>query len=132
MLRQNRIKDYVFRAGSLTANVSGLFDSYSDNSVNGTVQSITLGSNTFTNTGSISVFLSGTDNSVQQDLILRFRVGSMMQNLYPFVSAVDNQAVQWTAGSNVPVQPVMNGIIRVVGSGLGNGTSGLYLTVRYI
>jgi hypothetical protein len=130
-LKSGRIEEYRFSIGSLTASAGGLFDVYSSYPINGTIDSIGLGSNTFTNTGSLSIFLSGTDNVAQTNLIIRLRAGSYMQTFYPFVQMVDNQGVAWTAGSVQTKQVISSDLLRVVGSGLGNGTSGLYVTVRY-
>ena len=65
-------------------------------------------------------------------MIIRIRTGSMMRTFYPFVQQADNQGVLWTAGSVQTTHPVLNAPLRVVGSGLGDGTSGLRLTIRYI
>ena len=131
--RDNRIKNYVFPIGSLTANEDGLFSVYSDHTINGTIHSISVGSNTYTNTGSIAIYASGTDNATQQDLIMRFRAGSKITSFYPFTYMHDNQSI---IGSQTNVsqytQYIMNAPLRVVGSGLGASTSGLYLNVRYI
>ena len=130
MSRPNRIKEYIFSVGSLTANSDGLFNVYTDHSLNGTVQSVSVGSNTYTNTGSLLIYVSGTDNSTQNDIIMRIRAGSMMQTFYPVVYGTLNTNV--TGSPQAFEQNVLNGPLRVVGSGLGNGTSGLTLKVRYI
>lgn len=130
MTRPNRVKEYIFSTGSLTANSDGLLSVYSDHSLNGTIQSISVGSNTYTNTGSYLIYASGTDNVNQQNLFIRFRVGSMLTTLYPIVYGDTNQ--QGTGSPQAFVQNIINAPLRVVGSGLGNGTSGVNLTVRYI
>lgn len=130
MLRPNRVKEYIFSTGSLTANADGLFSVYTDHSLNGVIQSVTLGSNTYTNTGSVILYVSGTDNVAQNDRIMTLRAGSMMQTFYPVVYGTLNSAV--TGSPQAFEQNVINGPLRVVGSGLGNGTSGLTLVVRYI
>ena len=84
MVRDVRIKEYRFSIGSLTADANGLFNVYSDHVLNGTIQNISVGSNTFTNTGSLLFFQSGTDNGVNnQDLILQLRAGSKIQTFFP-------------------------------------------------
>lgn len=133
MVRDLRIKDYVFNIGSLTSASTGLLDVYSDHTINGQIQSIAVGSNTYTNTGSLLIYISGTDNSVQRDLILRLRVGSMMTTFYPNVNPIDSQMALGSATTAIsPFQYISNAPIRIVGSGLGNAASGLYLQVRYI
>ena len=125
MVRPNRIKEYFFNVGSLTAASTGLFDVYSDHVINGTIQNIFIGSNIYTNTGSILVFESGTNS-----LIMRSRAGSMLQTLYPIIYGETNQNV--TGSPQAYTQNVINSHIRVVGSGVGNGASGAGIWVRYI
>ena len=133
MVRDLRIKDYTFSVGSLTADTDGLFNVYSDYSLNGTIQNISFGSNTYTNTGSFLFYVSGTDNVAQKDLILRMRVGSMMTTIYPRTYTFDNQQIIGSATSdNARENFIINSPLRLVGSGLGNATSGLYVTIRYI
>src|SRR3990167_4472131 len=84
MIRENRIKNYRFSVGSLTADGDGLFSVYSDHVINGTIHSVSVGSNTYTNTGSLLLFQSGTDNGTNnQDLVLQLRAGSRIQTFYP-------------------------------------------------
>ena len=133
MIRENRIKNYNFSVGSLTANSDGLFSVYSDHSINGTIHSVSIGSNTYTNTGSLLLFLSGTDNGINnQDLILQTRTGSRIQTFYPVHVGNYLTSIPTGAGSTAYVNPIVNGPLRLVGSALGDGTSGLYYSVRYI
>ena len=125
------VEEYKFTVGSLTA-VGSFLDVYTSHPINGTVQSISVGSNNFVNIGSLAFYFSGTNNSVEQDLILRIRAGSLMRTFYPFVQQVDNQSLAWTAGSVQTTQVVGNSPIRIVGSGLNDGQSGLYVVIRYI
>ena len=125
MVRPNRIKEYFFSVGSLTAASTGLFDVYSDHVINGTIQNIFIGSNTYTNTGSLLFFASGTN-----ELIMRSRAGSMLQTLYPFVYPDNNQNA--TGSPQAFAQRVINSTIRVVGSGVGNAGSATGIWVRYI
>lgn len=132
--KAGRIDELRFEVGSLTASADGLFSVFSQESINGAIQSIAVGSNTYTNTGSLLFFFSGANNTgtLLGDLILRLRAGSMAQTVYPYVYLTDNQGV---TGSNTTAaywtQFVGNAPIRVVGSGLGAGTSGLYVTIKY-
>ena len=133
MLRENRIKNYRFNIGSLTANSDGLFSVYSDHAINGTIHSVSVGSNTYTNTGSLLLFQSGTDNGTNnQDLILQLRSGSRIQTFYPIQVGNYLTSISTSAGSTAFVNFVINGPLRLVGSALGDGTSGLYYDVRYI
>lgn len=132
-LKSGRIEELRFGIGSLTASSAGLFDVYTNSSLNGEVINISIGSNNFTNTGSLLFFFSGTNNTgtLTGDLILRIRAGSYAQTLYPFTQRVDNQGLGWTAGSVVPTSFFGNAPIRLVGSGLGDGASGLFVSVKY-
>ena len=133
MVRDIRIKEYTFNVGSLTAPTTGLFDVYSDHSLNGTIVNISAGSNTYTNTGSLLFFQSGTANGINnQDLILQLRAGSRIQTFYPIQVGHYLTSVTTSAGSTAFVPFVINGPLRLVGSALGDGTSGLGITVRYI
>lgn len=85
MARDVRIKQYIFSPGSLTASSAGLFNVYSDHSINGTVQNIVLQTNNHTTTGSYLLFVSGLANSgtALGELILTLRAGSSNQDYYP-------------------------------------------------
>src|SRR3990167_9926783 len=127
MVRDIRVKEYVFNVGSLTANSDGLFNVYSDHVLNGTIHQVTVGSNTYTNTGSLLFFQSGTDNGINNlDLILQLRAGSKLQTFYPVQVGNYLTNVVTAAGSTAFIQNVINGPLRLVGSAVGDGTSGLY------
>lgn len=133
MVRENRIKEYTFSVSNLTANGDGLFDVYSDHVLNGTIQNISVGSNTYTNTGSLLFFQSGTNNGINNDgLVLQLRAGSRIQTFFPVQVGHYLTSVTTSAGSTSFNQNVINAPLRLVGSGLGDTTSGLYATVRYI
>lgn len=124
-MKDIRIKEHRFDSGSITSNSNGLFNVYSDQSINGVLQSVTLSPNSYTETGSILLFESGTFNT----LLLQLRAGSV-GTCHIFTYGTDQQGV--TGSPYAFVQPVLNGPLRVVGSGLGNGTSGLAIVARYI
>ena len=120
-----RIKDFTFPVGSLTADANGLFDVYSTEAVNGDIKKIFFASNNHTSTGSLLVFISGT-----QELVLQIRAGSAPTTIYPFTYSID-------ANGNIGspdnfVFMVANDIFRIVGSGLGDGTSGNLLKIYYV
>lgn len=132
MVRDIRIKDYVFRTGSLTASSAGLFSVFSDHTINGTIQNITLEDNNWTTTGSILIFTSGGENASTNvgGLIITLRAGSSPRTYYPILYGDTNQA--GTGSPQAFIRPVINSPLRVVGSGLGDGTSGTSLIIRYI
>ena len=101
--------------------------------LNGTIHQVTVGSNTYTNTGSLLFFQSGTDNGINNlDLILQLRAGSKLQTFYPVQVGNYLTNVVTAAGSTAFIQNVINGPLRLVGSAVGASTSGLYISVRYI
>lgn len=130
-MKAGTIQEVRFGMGSLTA-IGSFFDVYSPESVNGTIQSISVGNNSYSVIGSVAFYWSGTDNAVEDGLIIRLRAGSVRQTFYPFVQQVDNQSLAWTAGSIQTWQSVGNAPIRIVGSGLRDAQSGLNVVVRYI
>ena len=132
MVRSNRVKEYIFRLGSITASSAGLFSTFSDYSVNGTIQSVQILDTSYSDTGSLILFESGTGNSGVglSGRIIRLRAGSENQTFYPFVYADNNAAA--TGSPQTFAQNVINAPLRLVGSGLGNGTSGLGVVVKYI
>src|SRR3990167_9301835 len=114
MLRENRIKNYRFSVGSLTANSDGLFSVYSDHVINGTIQSVSIGSNTYTNTGSYLLFQSGTDNGTNnQDLILQTRTGSRIQTFYTVQTGHYFTGIPTGAGSTCKVMSCLYWIKRL-------------------
>ena len=54
-----RIEELRFETAQLIG-VGSYFDSYSTRSINGTIESISLGSNNFVNIGSLLIYFSGT------------------------------------------------------------------------
>lgn len=133
MVRDIRTKEYIFNVASLTADSAGLFNSYSDHTINGTIHSVSVGSNTYTNTGSLLLFVSGTNNGINnEDLILQLRAGSKIQTWFPIQTGHYFTSLPTGAGSSAFVQNIVNAPLRLVGSAVGNGTSGLYVVVRYI
>ena len=133
MRKAGTVNEFIFGTGSLTADADGLFSVYSQFSLNGTIHSISVGSNTHTNTGSLLFFTSGTDNGINNNgLILQLRAGSRMATFYPVTPAHNFDGILPGAGSTIYVQNVSNGPFRIVGSGLGDGTSGLGVVVRYV
>ena len=132
MRKAGTIEEVQLGVGSLTANGDGLFSVHTQ-SINGTIQSITLGSSIHANTGSYLFFVSGTNSAVGNDLILRIRAGSYMQSFYPRTYTHDNQlAIGSGTSDSARERFVLNSPIRVVGSGLGADTSGLYINIKYI
>lgn len=132
MVRENRIKEYIFSIGSLTADANGRFDVFTDHTINGTIQSVSFLDANYTATGSLLLFQSGLLNSGTNgnDLVLKLRAGSENSVFYPVAYGELN--TNTTGSPQAFTQMVVHAPLRLVGSGLGNGTSGLGYIVRYI
>lgn len=132
MVRENRIKTIRFPAGSLVAPSTGRFDIYSPYVLNGTIQKVAFLGGNYTATGSFLVTVSGTTEP-----ILNFTSGTTQGNVaaksfvYTHVFTHNESAV--TGSPTIATQRVLGGeIVRITGSGLGNGTSGLGIEISYI
>lgn len=131
MVRDNRIKSYRFTVSELTS-AAGNLDIYTQHAVNGTLQKIEFLGGNYTATGSLLLSTSGTTEG-----IFNFTSGTVQGNVaqasfaHPIVYATDLNGV---AGSpQTFVQRVIGGeILRIIGSGLGTGKSGLGLNIIYI
>ena len=136
MVRDDRIKQYMFSPGSLTVNAAGSGTVYSDHSINGTIKNIIGLDNNYTTTGSILIFASGLANSGTGlgELILTLRAGSMInKDYYPFAyGALNQEAIASGTTGAVFQQKVIHAPLRLAFSGCGNGTSGVGLIINYI
>src|SRR3990167_8331088 len=128
MVRDVRVKQYIFTPSDLTANAAGSGNVYSDHSINGTIQNIVSLDNNYTTTGSIILFASGLANSgtALGEQIITLRAGSSVnQTFYPIVYGATNQA--GTGSPQAFVQKIIHAPLRLVLSGCGNGASGVGL-----
>lgn len=131
-LKAGAINEYRFPTGSLVASAGGIINVTSNVSLNGTIQKITMETSTYTGTGSLQFFASGTP----ADLILGFTSGTIFGNVgggfivYPMAYPQGTNGV--TGSPQAFVRPTINGPIQIIGSGLGNGTSGLSIVVQWI
>lgn len=126
-MRPNRIKEYMFSIGSLTADANGRFEIFSDCTINGTIQKIEYAATaSWAAAGSILVTISGPNEQIW------YYSGACQTatTVYPFVYGQNNANI--TGSPQVAVRRVINSPLRIVGSGLGAGKSGLGLTVYYI
>ena len=131
MVRDLRIKEYRFEPSSLTASAAGRFDSYSDRTLNGTIQKIEFLGGNFTATGSLQVSVSGTN-----EVILQMTSGPSQGNIadgtqiYTHVYTFNN--IPTTGSPNTATQRNVNSNVRIVGSGAGNAKSGIGVNIIYI
>lgn len=119
----------------MTSDADGLFNVYSDHTINGTIKSVNFLDGNYTATGSILVFASGLGNSgtALNELIMRFRAGSENQTFYPYVTMFDNQGVTGSFTNHlITTENIIHAPVRLVGSGLGDSKSGVGLIINYI
>lgn len=135
MVRDLRIKSTIFTPADLTSDSDGNLDVFSTRPLNGTIQKLQWEGGNSTATGSLYITISGT---VSEDIITTFRSGTQFGNVAGnFTKYPVTQVVEQALGSNVAVtdagkQTVINSLVRIQGSGLGNAKSGLGFTVFYI
>jgi len=132
MVRENRVKTYTYSISSLTAASTGLLDAYTDHAINGTIQKLFWDAGNHAATGSLIVTVSGIGES-----ILSFTSGTLYGMTSEDFTKYLRYATATSTGSPIALtdagaQITVNDIIRVVGSGLGNGKSGLGFTIYYI
>lgn len=134
MVRGERVKEHIFGVADLTIAGTGSIEVFS-RSINGTIKSINWTSSNYTALGSLLLFESGTNNdgTALGGMIMRWCIGSEDTNFYPLTQTNNNQGVlgSFAGQPGFPVEQVIHGPLRLVGSGLGTG-SGLGLVVRYI
>ena len=130
MVRDHRIETYDFNSGLIGAN----FDLYTWRSVNGILEAIWIQPNSFDPTGSLFLTISGQGYPVWS-LISGTSTGNAASNTayYPVASNVNqvNTTLSGTNGNGVYTDIPLFGTLRLVGSGLGAGTSGTSITVVY-
>jgi hypothetical protein len=138
MVRENRIKDYVFPAESLTGNATtGRFDVYSDHVVNGKLQAVYWKAGNISKTGSIQVMVSGMGN---ESTILTMTSGTATGHnleedwvVFPRATTVTTSAIPTSGGGYIDYAEIwLNSIIRIIGSGVGTGSVASGLTLVYI
>ncbi len=131
-MRDNRIKSYRFPLGSLIASAGGIIDIYTPHTLNGTLQSIQLVAGNFTATGSFDLTVSGTGETIWS-IISGTNTNNIAVSDTVFPRAIPRDTTNLSlSGANYFTEIVMNSDLRLIGSGLGNATSGLGLNIQYI
>lgn len=132
-MRPNRVKSCNFSITNLTADTSGNLSTESK-AINGVLQKVEFYGGNYTATGSILVTVSGTGES-----LISYVSGTTRGNVaaggvvYPQVKSVDNVGVVISGtGYEAVTCRVINAPVIIVGSGLGNGKSGLGVSIVYI
>jgi hypothetical protein len=127
MVRSNRIKEFKFTTADLVADASGNIETYSENPLNGTIQKVVFEAGNYTATGSLYVNVSG---AVIEPVWQKINGVNADSIAYPTIYTENNEGT--TGSPDSFTQRVVNSTIQIVASGLGNGKSGLGLTVYYI
>ena len=133
MVRDNRIKTYRFADADLTANAGGVIDIYSEHPLNGEMLAIQVEGNTYTATGSVWLYVSGTNENLWY-----MKSGTATSNIaagdtyFPRAYTRVAEANTLISGTTGPIEKIpLNSILNFIGSGLGNGTSGVGLNIVY-
>ncbi len=133
-MRPNRIKtfDWIDIGGSIFADSVGNLNTFSYRPINGTIQKIVKFPSNFTQTGSLLFTVSGTGEPIFNWIsgTNQGTVGSLTNINYLFTYANNNAGV--TGSPQAYTQRVLNDVVRIIGSGLGAGTSGTGIHIIYI
>ena len=136
MVRENRIKNIDFPIGSLTSSAGGIIDIYSERPINGRIKKVILQAGNYTATGSVEIRISGAASEVIFSLTSGTSQGMTTQNniWYPQTLVSESTGPLGVAATSggIWTDMVADSTINIIGSGLGNGKSGLGLTVYYI
>ena len=120
-MTSGRIKTFTFRPGSLTAASTGLFSVFSEHPINGVFDTGNYSAN-----GSMVLLTSGTSS----EQIWTFEGTADADKIaYPMIYAVDNSNT--TGSPQAFVRRVVRTPLNLIGSGLGDGKSGLGFTIYY-
>jgi hypothetical protein len=137
MPRPNRIKttDSIdISITDLTATAGGIIDAYT-NPVNGFLQNVQWTAGNHTATGSLFITLSGTGESILT-MTSGATTGRVNADFISYPRKVADSTLNVTLsganGFNEFTEIPLNSTIHVVGSGMGNGKSGLGLVFTYV
>ena len=107
---------------------------YSSHDINGEMRLIQILPNTYESTGSLFLMISGTNEIIWQCISGTATSMISSADVYlPMASArtTQNTNLSGTAGNGIWTSFPLFGTIRLVGSGLGNGTSGTQINIGY-
>lgn len=130
MRKSFAVEELLFPPGSLVASAAGLFDIYSDRPINGLLWGIVILENSFAANGSLILAVSGETG---EEIWRRNGTASTSGTVLPRATTVftDNTIVSGT-GYQVVDNIYLNSVLRLTGSGLGNGTSGAGIKIGYL
>ena len=124
------VEELLFPTGSITADANGLFNAYSDRSINGLLWAIVIEENTFSANGSLILAVSGETGEV---IWTREGTASTSGTVLPRATLVYTDGTAISGTGNQPIDNIyLNSVLRLTGSGLGNGTSGAGIKIAYL
>ncbi len=138
MVRPNRIKttdSNDISITKLTSTTTGIIDDYTSIPINGFLQNVQWLAGNHTATGSLFITVSGT-----AEPILTVTSGATTSNvaadIFSFIRkptvGITNITLSGANGYNEFAEIPISSLIHVVGSGMGNGKSGLGLNFVYV
>ena len=124
------VEELLFPMGSITADTNGLFNTYSDRAINGLLWAVVVEENSYTANGSLILAVSGeTGETIWQ----RIGTASTSGAYLPRATLVLTDVTAISGTGNMPVDNIyLNSVLRLTGSGLGNGTSGAGIKIAYL
>jgi len=143
MVRSNRIKYYTFGSPTLYGDgTTGEVDAYSDNPINGKIQSVYFEGGNWNPAGSIIISVSGTAGGLTstEGAILTMTSGTATGHaldedwvVFPRATTVTTAGVPTSGGGNTPyVEMPIWSTLRVQAGVVGTGSNASGLTVVYI
>ena len=136
MVRPNRVKEFNFSVGSVTADAGGELDAYSEYPLNGHLKGVVVYGNNFAATGSFFLNVSGVEATAWSMVSGTARgVGVDASGLYLVQGAVQSTESVRLSGTNfssIYTEIPLNSVMHLVGSNVGASKSGLGIGVVYV
>jgi len=143
MVRDNRIKFYTFNKADLTGDATtGEVDAYTDNPLNGRIQSVYFEGGNWAPAGSVMISVSGTAGGLTatEGGILTMTSGTATGHhlgedwaVFPRAKTVDTVGVPTSGAGGTPeVEMPIWSNVRVQAGVIGTGSAASGLTIVYI
>lgn len=133
----NQVKMYEFDVTELVANAGGVVDIYSSEGLNGMLQAVSISESTFAGaTGSLILSASGLETTMWSMVSGTIRGNGVATSgvTFPRATTVYTWSAPISGSSQETVLaeiPLADTVLHLIGSGLGNATSGLGVTIVY-
>ena len=139
MVRPNRIKEINnsdFTISEFTSNAGGIINAYSTIPINGAIRGVHWLGGNYTATGSVFITLSGTNTSIV-NMTSGTVTGQTVNSewtVYPKANTVLQTGIPISGADGFVdfTEIPANSVIKIAGSGLGSGKSGLGVGITYI